>query len=255
MAKSPVPILNIDRDFPDDRDWIYRPSLNTIAWPELVPPATLSIMDQGASPACAGYALAATINLLLHRSGRTKDYVSARMLYLMAKRHDEWAGEDYEGSSLRGAIAGWKNMGVCDFRLWSRVKDDLTVERAKDARNRTLGAYYRLLPEITHFHAALNEIGVIYVSAATHSGWNKSKATTKDRREGVRKAGLGELGPRRDGKVIRLAERRDLYSGPVQNPARTTTKPPRKRIRGGLASTPKGNRTPVSGVRGRRPNR
>lgn len=176
MAKDSTPVLNIDRDFPDDRDWIYKPSLKTIAYPELHPPAKLSIMNQGASPACAGFALAATINILLHRSGRKNEYVSARMLYVMARRHDEWAGEDYGGSSLRGAIMGWKNMGVCDFRLWNKVADDLTVDRAKDARERTLGAYYRLLPEIAHFHAALNEIGVIYVSAATHSGWDKANA-------------------------------------------------------------------------------
>ena len=184
MPKKNPPVLNIDRDYPDDRDWPYRPSLNTIAYPELRPTDHLSIMDQKSDGACAGYALAATINLLLHRSGRTDEYVSARMLYLMARRHDEWAGEDYEGSSIRGAIKGWKNMGVCDYRLWHKrypkTEDDLTVERAKDARKRTLGAYYRLQPEITHFHAALNDIGVIYVSAATHSGWNAEKASAEN---------------------------------------------------------------------------
>ena len=35
------------------------------------------------------------------------------MLYEMAKRHDDRAGEDYEGSSLRGAMRGFKEMRVC----------------------------------------------------------------------------------------------------------------------------------------------
>lgn len=34
-----------------------------------------------------------------------------------------------------------------------------TIERAQDARNHTVGTYYRLKPEISHFHAALNEVG------------------------------------------------------------------------------------------------
>ncbi len=82
------------------------------------------------------------------------------MLYEMAKRSDEWPGEDYDGSSLRGAIQGWKNMGVCKESEWefkTTNPGDLTVKWARDARNHTIGAYYRLKPEITHFHAALNE--------------------------------------------------------------------------------------------------
>ena len=97
------------------------------------------------------------------------------MLYEMAKRHDEWPGEEYDGSSLRGAINGWKNMGVCLEDKWPytlRDKGKLTIERAEEARRHTIGAYYRLKPEITDFHAALNEAGVIAVSARVHQGWN-----------------------------------------------------------------------------------
>jgi pimeloyl-ACP methyl ester carboxylesterase len=51
----------------------------------------------------------------------------------------------------------------------------LTIERAKAARSCTLGAYYRLRPEICDYHAALNEVGVVYVSADVHSGWFSPK--------------------------------------------------------------------------------
>jgi pimeloyl-ACP methyl ester carboxylesterase len=101
------------------------------------------------------------------------------MLYEMARRHDEWSGEDYEGSSLRGAIQGWKNMGVCQEKLWKFDPDNtgwLTVNRAKDARSQTIGAYYRLKPEITDYHSALNETGAIAVSAQVHSGWDNPRS-------------------------------------------------------------------------------
>jgi hypothetical protein len=92
----------------------------------------------------------------------------------MARRHDEWAGEIDEGSSCRGAIKGWYHMGVCSEALWPYHPDqpgDLTIERAKDARARTIGAYYRIRKNIVDMHAALNETGAIFVSATVHAGW------------------------------------------------------------------------------------
>ncbi len=162
-------------DIPDQRDWIYRPSL-AIAPRELLPPGDLEILNQHSEGACTGFALAAAINMLHRRSG-VDTRVSARMLYEMAKRHDEWQGEDYAGSSLRGAIHGWKNMGVCSEEKWKYYvnparRGDLTLQRARDARNNTLGAYYRLRPEIAEYHAAINETGVVAVSAKVHEGWN-----------------------------------------------------------------------------------
>ena len=98
------------------------------------------------------------------------------MLYEMARRYDEWPGESYEGSSCRGAIKGWYNMGVCDESFYPYIpsdKSDLTVEAAKDARKNTIGAYYRLGDRLSDYHAALVEVGVIYCSAKVHNGWDK----------------------------------------------------------------------------------
>ena len=148
----------VQPDYPDSRDWIYRPSLTNLRR-TLEPPENLIILNQRSEGACTGFALAAAINLLINRSnGNTT--ASARMLYEMAKRHDEWEGEDYSGSSLRGAIQGWKSMGVCEDHLWQYFvnparRGDLTVDRAKNARNCTPGAYYRLRPVISDYHAAL----------------------------------------------------------------------------------------------------
>ncbi len=165
--------LNADNDTPDSRDHFYQPSLIQLK-PALGPGDTWpTILDQGKEGACTGFGLAAVINMLNQK--RESDIrVSARMLYNMAKKFDRWPGEAYSGSSCRGAIQGWKSMGVCSDELWPYRSEDrsyLTIERAKNARNNTVGAYYRLKHNIADFHAALNETGVIYVSANVHSGW------------------------------------------------------------------------------------
>ncbi len=171
--------LNVAADAPDLRDWHYQPALIELA-PSLPKPRNLVILDQKDEGACTGFALAAVINLLRRHSKRP-GRVSERMLYEMAKRHDEWRGFKYEGSSCRGAIKGWYNMGVCSDKLWpfeSGVPGFLKVTAAKEARKNTLGAYYRLGTRISDFHSALNEAGVVYCSATVHDGWDRPSKTT-----------------------------------------------------------------------------
>jgi hypothetical protein len=87
-------------DTPDLRDWVYEPALVQLKR-EIDPPDTLNILNQGGEGSCTGFALAAVINLLRHR-GHRDGFVSPRMLYEMAKQHDEWPGFDYEGRSRAG---------------------------------------------------------------------------------------------------------------------------------------------------------
>jgi hypothetical protein len=161
------------RDVPDIRDRLYEPTLRPLP-SEMLPPKNLTILDQGQEGACTGFALAAAIHRLLKVNPDTTDgrrRVSPQMLYTMARRHDEWPGEDYEGSSLRGALRGFYNCGVCSETLWGIKQQDVTLASARDARTTTLGAYYRLRPNLSDYHAAINETGVIYVSASVHEGW------------------------------------------------------------------------------------
>lgn len=172
MAQYDKIAKNVSADFPDARDWIYTPPLIQLD-DEIKRPVTNDILNQGREGACTGFALAAAINQL-RALAKIDGNVSARMLYEMAKKHDEWTGDGYEGSSLRGAIHGWKNMGVCLEQDWGNgdTTDGLTVERAKLARHISLGSYYRIRPVISDYHAALKEVGVIICSARVHSGWN-----------------------------------------------------------------------------------
>ncbi len=168
-------LLNAVEDVPDFRDFAYQPALLQLK-DAVDPPAERLVLDQGREGACTGFGLAAVINLLLAR--RISDRrVSPRMLYEMAQKFDQWKGEDYSGSSCRGAVRGWHNMGVCSDELapykasekyWS-----LTIKQAKDARATTPGAYYRVNKRLSDYHAALNEAGALYVSARVHKGWQR----------------------------------------------------------------------------------
>ncbi len=169
-------IKNTQPDVPDKRDWMYRAPLIQLR-KTLDPPENLVILDQKSEGSCTGFAVAAAINRLYEKAGQDIQ-VSPRMLYEMAKRHDEWPGETYDGSSLRGAIHGWKSMGVCKEEMWPylvKKKGYLTIKRAKDAREHTIGAYYRVKPVISDIHAAINETGVVAVSANVHRGWDNPK--------------------------------------------------------------------------------
>lgn len=179
--------LNVLADAPDLRDRIYEPALLDLALTMSPPDASLSpIRDQKMEGACTGFALSSAITLMNRlryqrlATPAEAPMVSARMLYEMAKICDEWPGEDYEGSSIRAALKGFYNNGVCRDDL-ARYRSGetgwrLTKDQAVDARNVGLGAYYRLRPEIIDYHAALNEAGVVYASAKIHRGWQVPKS-------------------------------------------------------------------------------
>ncbi|HSV54549.1 MAG TPA: C1 family peptidase [Burkholderiaceae bacterium] len=143
------------------------------------------ILDQGQEGACTGFGLACVVNYLRwSKAGyptRMKS-VSPRMFYNFARRHDEYAGEDYEGSSCRGALKGWFNHGVCleeDWPYGGSVQQP-RYGYAKRASDNTLGVYYRIdRKSITDLHAAIQAVGAVYVSAFTHGGWNGLPAQRK----------------------------------------------------------------------------
>lgn len=135
------------------------------------------ILDQGQEGACTGFGLACVVNYLRWRkSGLSPqlESVSARMLYNFARRYDEYAGEDYEGSSCRGALKGWFNHGVClesDWPYGGAAQPRYGYARRASAT--TLGVYYRVdRLSITDMQAAIQEVGAVYASAFTHDGWN-----------------------------------------------------------------------------------
>ncbi|MFG0491593.1 C1 family peptidase, partial [Raoultella sp. zjy_5] len=171
-SKNPR-VLDILPDQPDIRDTLFQPNLRVLR-PEIKPTLSFTIRDQGRNNSCVGFALGHYIDILMSANNDLiNNRVSARMLYEMARANDEWAESPHEGSSLRGGLKGFYRNGVCKESSAPANKKSwtLTYELAKEAREIRLGAYYRLLPELSHYHAALNDIGAIYISAQIHSNW------------------------------------------------------------------------------------
>lgn len=174
-------ILDARPDTLDFRDRMYQATLFEV--PVEIPlkefqKYRVPILDQGTEGACTGYGLATVANYLLRR--RTfypdKQSVSAKMLYQLAKRYDEWPGERYSGSSARGAMKGWHKHGLCKEECWpndSKI-NQFNEKRTSDAVLRPLGAYYRVNhKDLVAMHSAMAEVGILYATASVHEGWNE----------------------------------------------------------------------------------
>jgi hypothetical protein len=140
------------------------------------------ILDQGQEGACTGFGLATVANYLLIRRKVVPNPapVSPRMIYQMARRYDEWPGENYSGSSARGAMKGWHKHGICSDQCWPYKSTDngssLNESRTSDALQRPLGAYYRVNhKDLVAMHTAMAEVGVLYATSVVHAGWNVVK--------------------------------------------------------------------------------
>lgn len=195
-------------DVPDIRDQIYNPAPLPLQPLEL--PHKKSwwdvkrVRDQGRYPSCVGHALAAVVDHLRAQSltrstireedKRTLDkpWASWRMLYQMARYHDEWAGEAYNGSSIRGGLKGFFYNGVCriddepDFSKVSVLQPQpdrwswsMNKELLDQARTIQLGAYYRILPRLSDMQSALAQTGVLIASAYTHQGWREPTSSAE----------------------------------------------------------------------------
>lgn len=165
----------------DRRDRSFQPSVGRAPAPMLFPAAGLPVKHQGDSNACTGFALSLVVEHLLRVSGReARAAISPFMLYSMARRYDEFPGSTEDGgSSTRGALKGWFKHGACGEVLFPGLdmpaaSNSLADDWWADAVRRPLGAYYRIDPHaITDMHAALNEVGILFVSAGCHEGWDE----------------------------------------------------------------------------------
>jgi hypothetical protein len=209
VAKIGNQIVDARPDRPDIRDRIYSPPLRNLPFEypsaaeveTFLPAYTKThklILDQGNEGACTGFGLAAVVNYLQFRRymreviARKRDdqapepvapqRVSPWMAYDLARRYDEWPGEDYQGSSCRGAMKGWYHHGICDEELWGRdfsgdqpgyrAPASINAAWSQNAPQHTLGSYYRVMKDaIADLQAAVVETGAIYVSAKVHAGW------------------------------------------------------------------------------------
>ncbi len=176
--------LFVSPDVVDLRDRYYRPALLKLPQQVIPDPKDLEIRDQSRSSACTGFALASVIDRQARElfADATRGPVSTRMLFQMARLHDDLPDAGFAGSTLRGALKGFFHNGVCAeadapfVPLPNAPVFALTMELADRAREVSLGAYYRLNHEINDYHTAINEAGAVIASAKIHSGWIRPKS-------------------------------------------------------------------------------
>src|SRR5258708_395949 len=174
--------LNVRKDTLDFRDHMYIPTLVEVPAYRTLEDyrrAKVPVLDQGKDGACTGFGLATVAHYLLrtHKVTRDATSISPFMFYDLARRYDEWPGENYEGSSCRGAMKGWYKHGVCRETLWpmSHPGAPLGEARAEDAARRPLGAYFRVNHQsLVAMHSAIIEAGVLYARASVHGGWQNA---------------------------------------------------------------------------------
>ena len=219
--------LDVRADPFDFRDREYRPQLVQLPgqfpgdrWLEAILPvyARRHVRDQGGDGACTGFALAAVIGYLLFAEryrnlnsddpledeGPEHERISPWMLYRLARLYDEWDGEEYSGSSCRGAMKGWHKHGACLDAFWSGKRSDLdsdiwdtdvwldvrrhrawhvpapVPEWQQDAVRRPLGAYYRVdRCSVRDIQSAIHQVGAVFASARVHRGWSRLMHQTR----------------------------------------------------------------------------
>lgn len=80
-------------------------------------------LNQGDSAACTGYSatydLASTPVRVRKADGNLLDNDYATALYNLARHYDEWAGENYDGSSVLGATKALSRLGFIGSYHWA----------------------------------------------------------------------------------------------------------------------------------------
>jgi hypothetical protein len=79
-------------------------------------------LDQGREGACTGFA-AEHARALGPYKQETSDSV-AQLVYYEARRQDEWEGENYEGSSVNGAMKAQRLMGSIKAWRWATTGEE-----------------------------------------------------------------------------------------------------------------------------------
>lgn len=80
-------------------------------------------LDQGQEGACTGFG-EENVRALTPHSAETNDD-EARVVYDEARRQDEWPGEDYDGSSVNGAMKAARLQGKIKSWYWCYSLDEL----------------------------------------------------------------------------------------------------------------------------------
>jgi hypothetical protein len=192
VGTVPVPnvatpfIANVPPDPFDARDLMYRPRLQLLD--DAVDRRSNAVVLTQKGNSCTGHAVAAMIDTVFAQKPLAANAqpirVSPYMLYYLARRYDEFPGDEDAGSSLRGVLKGWWRHGVALESDWKDLRTHLDLDDANlvaSCRLRPLGAYYRVDPQrLDDMQSAITELHAIVASGQVHDGWVNPQPETKN---------------------------------------------------------------------------
>ena len=132
--------LNVSELDPDPRDWKHLKrkiqsedvELKEFSRRKISP----RVKDQGRIGSCVGH----SGRVLLGSAKLFKSEEPSPMwIYQKGKKYDAWAGEDYSGTSIRGAAMATKTEGCCFESFWPYIDD----EKSKPKEGAELDASYK----------------------------------------------------------------------------------------------------------------
>ena len=160
----------------DERDWGFRATTDDIPLPRSVDNRKhiSSIKNQGAEGSCVGFAVAKGVETVLGKSinGRFEN-MSERWAYEKAKTHDEWPGNNYEGSSVRGGLKAAHKVGICLEKFWPykpNRRGKPSSQASTNAKEHLVLSYARVRG-IDNIKRAIYENGIVVSAALVHEGW------------------------------------------------------------------------------------
>ena len=136
-------ILNVSTDNPDHRDWVHKSKINKLDLPENFSrrKTTVPVKNQGKIGSCVGHSgrvVCGSANIF------QSEEPSPMWIYKTAKKYDPWEGEDYSGTSIRGAANGLIKQGCCFESFWpyEDTEDSTPKEGAAlDASYKKISSY------------------------------------------------------------------------------------------------------------------
>lgn len=97
------------------------------------------ILDQGDTPQCVGYSCRGVLQAAPYMV-KSGEGVSAGLIYRDAQKLDEWPGENYDGSSVRGGMKALQQAGYISNYVWADTRKTAgAIETLRAFMNSGLG--------------------------------------------------------------------------------------------------------------------
>jgi hypothetical protein len=147
-------VLNVPETPIDERDWELKPEMiansgdvnaQEFSRRYLTPP----VKNQGRIGSCVGHSGRVVYGDTLDFDGKEP---SAMWIYKKGKIHDPFPGEDYSGTTIKGACRGLLKEGCCEEKFWPYKDDEdapMLEGAAENAAQHKIDSYY-VIPKQNH---------------------------------------------------------------------------------------------------------